>query len=39
MNLFNRKRNLLFSAEFLTGLFCIGALCILFYFTVMIRGM
>ena len=38
MNLFNRKRNLLLSAEFLTGLFCIGALCILFYFTVMIRG-
>ena len=29
MNLFNRKRNLLLSAEFLTGLFCIGALCIL----------
>ena len=38
MNIMNRKRNLLLSPEFLTGLFCIGALCILFYFTVVIRG-
>lgn len=38
MNIMNRKRNHLLSPEFLTGLFCIGALCILFYFTVVIRG-
>lgn len=38
MNRMNRKRSILLSPEFLTGLFCIGALCILFYFTVVIRG-
>lgn len=32
-----RKKSLL-TAEFFLGIFCIGAICILFYFTVMIRG-
>ena len=33
-----RRRNIFFSPEFLTGLFILGALGILFYFTVIIRG-
>ena len=32
------SRNILFSPEFLTGLFILGALAILFYFTVIVRG-
>lgn len=35
---FTDIRKKLFTAEFLTGLFCIGALIILFYFTAVIRG-
>ena len=32
------RRPKLLSPEFITGLFCLGAFIILFYFTVLIRG-
>lgn len=38
MNPKKHSRLFLISPEFLTGLFVIGALCILFYFTVIVRG-
>lgn len=38
MNTVSPRRSILRSPEFLIGLFCLGAMVILFYFTVLIRG-